>query len=129
MITMTVRVKAYKDSMMEFEQTLEGVNLDTAKISGLINKWQNENGCVSYQLHSENVGNYFLESEWHSRDDLNNHFRSKNFTLFLGAINVLCEHREVKIVDGESTLGIEAIENARAEKHDDILYKNFKIIN
>ena len=114
MITMTVKVKTYTASIMEFEQAVEGVNLDTAKISGLINKWLNEEGCLSYKLYKQNVSNYSLESEWHSWNDLNNHFRSKDFSLFLGAINFLCEHQDIKIFDGKHTLGIEAIENACA---------------
>jgi len=115
MITMTVTVKTYENSMMEFEQALEGVNFDAAKISGLINKWQDELGCLSYKLYRQKVFHYFLESKWHSRDDLNNHFCSKDFTLFLGAIDVLCEDQEFKISNGKETFGIEAIKYARAE--------------
>ena len=114
MITMTVKVKTYTASIMEFEQAVEGVNLHTAKISGLINKWLNEEGCLSYKLYKQNVSHYSLESEWHSWNDLNNHFRSKDFSLFLGAINVLCEHQDFKIFDGKYTLGIEAIKNVLA---------------
>ena len=114
MIKMTMRVKSYTINQMEFEQTLEGVNLEAAQITGLIKKWQNEQGCISYQLFKQNVRNYCLESEWQSWEDLKYHFRSKDFTLFLGALDLLCEQQQVEIFDGKSTLGIEAIEDARA---------------
>lgn len=117
MIPMIICVKTHSNNQMEFEQTLEEFQSDGTQITGLIKKWQNENGCLSYQLHRENVGNYSLESKWQSWDDLNNHFRSKNFTLFLGAINVLCETPEVIITDGKSSFGIEAIKAARGEQN------------
>jgi quinol monooxygenase YgiN len=114
MIAMTIDVKTHSNNQMEFEQTLEGAQFSETQITGLIKKWLNEKGCINYQLYRANVRTFSLESEWHSWVDLNNHFRSNDFSLFLAAIDILCENRKVKIIDGKFTLGIEAIEDARA---------------
>lgn len=111
MIKMTIRVKPHSNAQKEFEQTLVGIQIDDTHISGLIEKWRTENGCICYLLHRENEDEFCLESEWLSREELEDHFRGKGFTLLMGAIDVLCETPEVNITDGKSSLGMEFIKS------------------
>jgi len=111
MIKMTIRIKPHGNAKKEFEQTLVGIQIDDTHISGLIENWRNEKGCINYVLHGENESIFCLESEWQSREELEDHFRSKGFTLLMGAIDVLCEKPVVKITDGKSSFGMEFIKS------------------
>lgn len=115
MIKMSIRVKPNVNAQKEFEQTLVGMKIDDTHISGLINKWRNEKGCICYVLHRENESIFCLESEWQSRRELKDHFRGKGFTLLMGAINVLCKKPEVKINDSKASYGMEFIEAVLGE--------------
>lgn len=115
MMKMSLRVKTHPNNQEEFEQTVAGVQLEGTQISGLIERWRNEKGCISYHLQRENEDEFSLESQWRSREELENHFRSKGFTLLMGAIDVLCELSEVEITDGKSSFGMAAIKAARGE--------------
>ena len=111
MIKMSIRVKANVNAQKEFEQTLVGMKIDDTHISGLIDKWRNEKGCICYLLHRENESIFCLESEWQSQRELKDHFRGKDFMLLMGAIDVLCEKPVVKINDGKSSFGMEFIKS------------------
>jgi len=111
LIKMTIRVKAHGNAQKEFEQTLVGIQIDDTHISGLIENWRNEKGCINYVLHRENENIFCLESEWQSRRELKDHFRGKDFMLLMGAIDVLCEKPVVKITDGKSSFGMEFIKS------------------
>jgi quinol monooxygenase YgiN len=106
---MTIRIKPNVNGQKEFEQTLVGMQIDDTQISGLIENWRNEKGCVSCHLYMEEEDKFCLVSEWQSWEDIENHFQSKGFTLLMGAIDVLCETPEVNITDGKSSLGMEFI--------------------
>ena len=111
MIKMSIKVKANLNVQKEFEQTLVGMQIEDTHISGFIEKWRNEKGCINYVLHREDENIFYLESEWQSRKELEDHFRSKDFMLLMGAINVLCEKPVVKINDGKSSFGMEFIKS------------------
>ena len=111
MIKMSIRVKPNVNAQKEFEQTLVGMKIDDTDISGLIDKWRNEKGCICYLLHRENESIFCLESEWQSQRELKDHFRGKDFMLLMGAIDVLCEKPVVKIIDGKSSFGMEFIKS------------------
>jgi quinol monooxygenase YgiN len=115
MIKMSIRVKPNINAQKEFEQTLVGTQIDDTHISGLIDKWLNDKGCINYVLHRENENKFCLESEWLSRKELEDHFRSKDFMLLMGAIDVLCEKPVVKINDDKSSFGMEFIKSALGE--------------
>lgn len=117
MITMIIRVKTTPNNHQEFEQIFGGLKIEGAEISGLMKKWRNEKGCISYHLYKENEDKFCLVSEWQSREDIESHFRSNGFTLLMGAIDVLCETPEVNITNGKSSFGIEAIKVARGEQN------------
>jgi quinol monooxygenase YgiN len=115
MMKMSIRVKTHPKNQQEFEQTVAGVQLEGTQISGLIERWRNEKGCISYHLQRKSEDEFCLESQWGSREELENHFRSKGFMLLMGAIDVLCEPPEVEISDGKSSFGKETIRAARGE--------------
>jgi len=115
MIKMSIRIKPNMNAQKEFEQTLVGMQIEDTHISGLIDNWQNEKGCNYYVLNRENENVFCLESKWQSRKELEDHFRSKDFMLLMGAIDVLCEKPEVKINDGKISYGMEIIEAALGE--------------
>lgn len=115
MIKMSISVKPNLNAQKEFEQTLVGMQIKNTHISGLIEKWRNENGCIRYLLHRENENEFYLESEWKSLEELEDHFRSKDFLLLMGAINVLCEQPKVKIKDDKASYGMDFIKNILGE--------------
>ena len=115
MIKMSISVKPNLNAQKEFEQTLVGMQIENIHISGLIEKWRNEKGCIRYLLHRENENEFYLESEWQSREELEDHIRGNGFTLLMGAINVLCEQPDVKIKDDKASYGMDFIKNVLGE--------------
>ena len=111
MVTVIIRVKTIQNKHQEFEQIFGDLHIEDTEISGLMKKWRNEKGCVSCHLYMEDEDKFCLVSEWQSWEDIESHFQSKDFTLLMGAIDVLCETPEVTITDDKSSLGMEFIKS------------------
>ena len=82
-------------------------------IESLVIEFRKNPGCLNYKFKREKESEFLLESEWENLEKLEEHFRSKLFSVLLGAFHALCEQPEVKISDGKSSYGMEAIEAAR----------------
>ena len=82
-------------------------------IESLVIEFRKNPGCLNYNFKREKESEFRLESEWENMVQLEEHFRSKLFSVLLGAFHTLCDIPKVKITDGKSLFGMEAIEAAR----------------
>ena len=97
-------------------KTLPRKDLELSQIiESLVIEFRKNPGCLNYNFKREKKSEFLLESEWETLEKLEEHFRSKLFSVLLGAFHTLCEQPEVKITDGKSSYGMEAIEAARGE--------------
>ena len=103
MTKLAIRVKTIPRKDLELSQIIES----------LVIEFRKNPGCLNYKFKREKESEFLLESEWEYMVQLEEHFRSKLFSVLLGAFHTLCEQPEVKIIDGKSSYGMEAIEAAR----------------
>ena len=64
--------------------------------------FRKEKGCLDYSFYQdiEKENTYSLVVDWKTRQDMEKHFKCKNFTVLIGAARVLGENIEISI--GES---------------------------
>ena len=76
---------------------------------------RNENGCISSRFYLDSADNNsaLLVEEWESEEDWDNHLRSRDCAVFLGAVSVLCRPASVEFKLLSYVAGIEAIAAAR----------------
>jgi quinol monooxygenase YgiN len=76
---------------------------------------QNQKGCLSYHFYLEMGNNnaVCLIEEWATREDLNNHFLSRDFAVLFGATSLLGDSSAIEFKLLSPTAGIEAIEAVR----------------
>jgi len=94
MIRQSIQVKIRPGKKKEFLRALLGFR--SAK--GMIGNLVLDKGCLNYQLIKDknHTDQFLIESEWKTIEDLELHFSSKNYSLLLGAINILCDSSQVK---------------------------------
>jgi len=75
----------------------------------------NEKGCLSsrFYLDSADSNSALLVEEWDTQEDWDNHLRSRDCAVFLGAVSVLCRPSSVEFQLLSYIAGIEAITAAR----------------
>lgn len=114
MIKVSIKVKIHPGKKKEFMHALMGFR----SVQGLIDQLRKEKGCLKYHLHKDKdqKDRFIIESEWHTLEEFEKHFRSKCYSILLGAIHVLCNSPEVEITNESRILGMEAIEKARKEE-------------
>jgi quinol monooxygenase YgiN len=76
----------------------------------------NEKGCLSsrFYLDSSDSNSALLVEEWDTQEDWDNHLRSRDCAVLLGAVSVLCRPTNVEFKLLSYVAGIEAITTARA---------------
>jgi quinol monooxygenase YgiN len=81
MVVNTTKVTIRPENRNEFFQT----------ICPLLDPIRNEKGCVGYGFFVDAIdeNSSLLIGEWQTREDWNNHLRSRDFAILLGAITVL----------------------------------------
>ena len=105
MFSYQVRIEIKEDKNDEFVEFL----------SSFRERLRKEEGCMSLNLYRdiEDSNNYGLISEWKTLNDMEKHFKRKQFSLLVGAAKVLGEHYELKIGEtfetGNSQLAREKI--------------------
>lgn len=105
MYSYQVRIEIKEDKIDEFVEFL----------SSFRQRLRKEEGCKSLNLYRdiEDPNNYGLISEWKTQDDMEKHFKRKQFSLLVGAAKVLGERYELKIGEtfesGNSQLAREKI--------------------
>ena len=103
MAKLAIGVETIPRKDLEFSQIIES----------LVIEFRKSPGCLNYSFKREKKSEFLLESEWETLEKLEEHFRCKLFSVLLGAFHTLCDIPKVKITDGKSSFGMEAIEAAR----------------
>src|SRR5262247_3234737 len=105
MIVVTVRVLVSPENRRELVQT----------VRSLLRNIQGQKGCLGSHLYSE-LGDedaLCLIEEWETQEDLNNYFRSDDFAILFGAVNLLKKSSAIEFRLLTPMAGIEAVESAR----------------
>ena len=112
MIVTTTRITVSSANRSELFQTL----------ITLVPPVQSEKGCLSYHLYldSADSNSVMLVEEWEAEADWENHLRSKESAVFLGAIRVLCGPASFDFKLLSYVAGVEAIAAARANDAMDV---------
>lgn len=105
MIVTTTRITVSSANRSELFQTIQT----------LLAPVRNENGCLSsrFYLDSADSNSAVLIEEWETEQDWDNHLRSRDCAVFLGAVNVLCRPASVEFKLLSYVAGVEAITAAR----------------
>jgi quinol monooxygenase YgiN len=106
MIVTTTRITVSSVNRTELFQT----------ILTLLTPVKNEKGCLSshFYLDSADSNSVMLVEEWEAEKDWENHLRSRDCAVFLGAVSVLCKPSSVDFKLLSYVAGIEAITSARS---------------
>jgi quinol monooxygenase YgiN len=82
----------------------------------IVEKTRPEKGChecrLSQDIDHENL--IYLEEVWQDRSHLDEYFRSDIFGALLGAVKLLGKAHDIRINDGSTTEGLEAVQSARS---------------
>ena len=107
MIVTTTRITVCSANRSELYQT----------ILTLLTAVRNEQGCLSSRFYLDSADNNtaMLVEEWDTKEDWDNHLRSRDCAVFLGAVSVLCKPASVEFKLLSYVAGIEAITAARTD--------------
>ncbi len=105
MVQFTIEVNIHPDRLMEFFQTLDS----------LVITFRKEKDCLRYDycFDAANPNHCTIKAEWKNLEQLKKHLRDVNFTILLGAINLLCQEHQMKIKSGHQELGPAFIRKVR----------------
>ena len=103
MIVNTTRINVRPENRKELFQT----------IWPLLDPIRKERGCVEYRCYVEmtDENSAILVSEWETQDDWDNHLRSRDFAILLGALNVLASPANIDFKLLSKIAGIESLPN------------------
>jgi len=106
MIEATIRMTVPAEKRKEVLQTIRAI-LGPIRL---------ERGCISCNCYVdvEDESILFIEEEWKTRDDLENHLRSDRFGVLNGAMRLLRAEPDIRFNTISFTAGPEAIKAARA---------------
>jgi len=105
MIVVIIQLDILPQKRNEFRQT----------ISGMIGPTRSEKGCLGYHFTKdvEDENRFFILQYWQDQADLERHWCTERFSVFLGSFHLLKKTPAIKIHSVNFTAGIEAIEAAR----------------
>jgi len=105
MIVVTINMHVRPEKRTEWLQTI-------CALMALVSE---ETECVSsrFYLDVENDGAFCLLEAWATQVDMDNHLRSSNCGVLMGAIQLLSEPPEITFHTVSATAGMEAIQAAR----------------
>jgi len=77
-----------------------------------------EKGCLSSRFYQDlaDHNSSILVEEWETKEDWENHLRSRDCAVFLGAVRVLCSPPSVEFKLLSHVAGIEALTRARGPR-------------
>ena len=113
MIIITIKMEIPTDKTKELSQTLLAIAERIRRARGCM-------GC-DVLINVENENRYRLIGKWKSKNDLNNHLRSVEFSVLIGAMNLLQKQPEIWFDMVSRSKGIEEIHKARDEQKSDNL--------
>jgi len=108
MIVTTTRMKVNSANQSELFQT----------ILPLLGKVRGERGCVSSHLYMDvgDESSSLLVEEWETQADWNNHLQTRECSVLMVAVSVLCYPQSVEFQLLECVAGIEAITESRSPR-------------
>lgn len=108
MIVTTTRITVSSANRSELFQT----------ILMLLAPVRSEHGCLSshFYLDSADSNSAILIEEWETEEDWDNHLRSRDCAVLLGAVNVLCRPTSVEFKLLSYVAGSEAITAVRSQR-------------
>lgn len=108
MLIVTIRMAVLPNKKRELLQALVG----------LAGAMRTEKGYISHHICQdiENENIIYIWESWHSRKDLDNHWRDDRFSALLGSSHLLESTIELQVQAVSSTAGIEAVRSARGEQ-------------
>lgn len=105
MIVIKITMNVFPEKQLEMMQTLISMIEPTAKAAG----------CISYSIFSDikDQNRFCLLEEWKTREYLDHHIASQQFSVLLGTKALLKEPLEIQIYTISHAEGIDAIHSAR----------------
>jgi len=105
MIVTTTRITVSSANRSELFQT----------VLMLLTPVMNEKGCLSsrFYVDSADSNSVMLVEEWETEEDWDNHLRTRDCAVFMGAVSVLCRPTSVDFKLLSYVAGIEAITAGR----------------
>jgi quinol monooxygenase YgiN len=105
MIILTIRVKIRPNKRREFLQTILALAKDLQKKQKCLNY------RTSQDIEDENI--FYFVTRWQTRDELETYFRTRNFSVLLGAMHILSETSEMIINNVSHTTEIDTVHALR----------------
>ena len=106
MVIINIRMNALPEKCLELKQTL----------LALVESTRKKKGCLSHEVLQdlENDNSASLIELWDSREDLDDHLRSDQFTVLMGTRSLLSRPPEITMSEeASSSSGWEAVEALR----------------
>ena len=112
MIVIRITMNIIPEKQLEMMQTLLSMIEPTAKKAG----------CLSFGVFSdiEDKNRFSLLGEWETREYLDHHIASHQFSVLLGTKALLCEPLETQIFTVSHSEGMDAIHKVRNNKRSNI---------
>ena len=107
---MKIDIKPYKTD--EFVKSMRSFSRKIRKEKGCL-------GCSVYR-DSEKENTYSVVGEWKTRPAMENHFKTQNFEVSIGAASVLGETFEINIAEVMKTGGFKLVEQITSQQRENI---------
>jgi quinol monooxygenase YgiN len=105
MIVIKITMNAIPGKQLEMTQTL----------LSMIEPTEKEAGCISYGVFcdTKDKNRFCLLGEWKTREALNQHIASHQFSVLLGTKALLCEPLDIQIFTVSRSEGMDAVHSIR----------------
>lgn len=112
MVVFRITMNVIPEKHLEIMQTLLSMIEPTAK----------KPGCLSFGVFYdiEDQNRFSLLGEWQTREDLDRHIASYQFSVLLGTKALLCEPLEIQVFTVSHSEGMDAIHTIRNNKKSNI---------
>ena len=105
MIIIKITMNAIPGKQLEMTQTL----------LSMIEPTEKEAGCISYGVFcdTKDKNRFCLLEEWKTREELDQHIASHQFSILLGTKALLCEPLDIRIFTVSRSEGMDAVHSIR----------------
>ena len=112
MVVFRITMNVMPEKHLELMQTLLSMIESTAK----------KPGCLSFGVFCdiEDQNRFSLLGEWQTREDLDRHITSHQFSVLLGTKALLCEPLEIRILTVSRSEGMDVVHTIRKNKTSNI---------
>ena len=108
MIVIKITINAIPSKQLEMTQTL----------LSMIEPTKREAGCISYAVfcNTKDKNRFCLLEEWKTREEMDQHITSHQFSVLLGTKALLCEPMDIQIFTIYRSEGMDAVYSIRDHK-------------